>query len=102
MSKKQLKKPWTDAHTKKYEWLYNYMSKHYDNMDKVNYIEVNKRELMGIIEKNENWSDSSKEGLLFMISRYLYNKKNNDRYVKIYSRKGFELMQKTKTKGGIK
>ena len=54
MSKKQLKKPWTDAHTKKYEWLYNYMSKHYDNMDKVNYIEINKRELMGVIEKNEN------------------------------------------------
>jgi hypothetical protein len=98
MSKKQFKKPWTDAHTKKYEWLYNYMSKHYDNMDKVNYIEVNKRELMGIIEKNENWSDSSKEGLCFMISRYLYNKKNNDRYVKIYSRKGFELLQKTKQK----
>ena len=31
-----------------------------------------------------------------MIARYLYNKNNNDRYSKIYSEKGFELMQKTK------
>lgn len=98
MSKKQLKKPWTEAHKNKYEWLYNYMDKNYDNVDKTNFIDVNKRELMGIIDKNKNWSDSSKEGLYFMISRYLYNKNNTERYVKIYSRKGFELMQKTKAK----
>lgn len=98
MSKKQLKKPWTDAHIKKYDWLYNYMVKHYDNVDKEDYIDINKRQLMGIIENNDSWNDSSKEGIYFMISRYLYNKKNNDRYVKLYSRKGFELMQKTKQK----
>jgi hypothetical protein len=31
-----------------------------------------------------------------MIARYLFNKNNNDRYSKIYSEKGFELMHKTK------
>ena len=72
---------------------HNFKRENYDD-----YIDVNKRELMGIIEKNENWNDSSKEGLYFMIARYLYNKKNNDRYVKIYSRKGFEIMEKNKKK----
>lgn len=89
-------KPWTNIHKTKYVWLFNYMSKNYDNIKNETYIDDNKRALMGIIDRNESWADSSKEGLLFMISRYLYNKKNNDRYVKIYSQKGFELMQKTK------
>lgn len=96
MSSKMKTKPWTAAHKTKYEWLYNYMFKNYDNIDKLTFIEDNKRQLMGIIDKNTNWSDSSKEGLYFMISRYLFNKKNNDRYIKLYSQKGFELMQKTK------
>jgi hypothetical protein len=91
-------KPWTSIHKTKYEWLYNDMSKNYNNINKETFIDDNKRALMGIIDKNENWGDSSKEGLHFMISRYLYNKKNNDRYVKLYSQKGFEIMQKTKAK----
>ena len=33
-----------------------------------------------------------------MIARYLFNKKNNDRYVKIYQTKGFEYIQKNKKK----
>ena len=59
---------------------------------------MNKRELMSIIEKNEKWGDSSKEGLLFMIARYLFNKKNNDRYVKIYSQKGYDYMKSNSKK----
>ena len=35
--------------------------------------------------------------VLFYDCEILYNKNNNDRYSKIYSEKGFELMQKTKT-----
>ena len=91
-------KPWTNIHKTKYEWLFNYLKKHYDDIKRESYIDDNKRALMGIIDKNKNWGDSSKEGLYFMISRYLFNKKNNDRYVKIYSQKGFELMKKTNDK----
>jgi hypothetical protein len=91
-------KPWTNIHKTKYEWLFNYLKKHYDDIKRESYIDDNKRALMGIIDKNKNWGDSSKEGLYFMISRYLFNKKNNDRYVKIYSQKGFELMKKTHDK----
>jgi hypothetical protein len=97
MSKNKVK-PWTTIHKSKYEWLFNYLKKHYDDIKRDSYIDDNKRGLMGIIDKNKNWGDSSKEGLYFMISRYLFNKKNNDRYVKIYSSKGFELMKKTHDK----
>ena len=98
---KEKKKAWTTIHQEKYIWLYNHMTSNYDNIEKDSYIDMNKRELMGIIEKNEKWGDSSKEGLLFMIARYLFNKKNNDRYVKIYQTKGFEYIQKNKKKKKI-
>ena len=48
------KKAWTTIHQEKYIWLYNHMASNYDNIEKDSYIDMNKRELMGIIEKNEN------------------------------------------------
>ena len=35
-----------------------------------------------------------------MIARYLFNKKNNDRYVKIYSQKGYDYMKSNSKKEG--
>ena len=95
---KEKKKQWSKVHQEKYIWLYNHMASNYDNIEKDTFIELNKRNLMGIIEKNEKWGDSSKEGLLFMIARYLFNKKNNDRYVKIYSQKGYDYMKSNSKK----
>ena len=97
---KQKQRPWTKEHQKKFTWLYNYMESKYDNVDKENFIEMNKRELMSIIEKNQSWGDSSMESMFFMIARYLYNKNNNDRYVKLYQSKGKQLKDKTKNKEG--
>jgi len=97
---KQKKRPWTKDHEKTFTWLYNYMQSKYDNVDKENFIEMNKRELMSIIEKNPAWGDSSMESMFFMITRYLYNKNNNDRYVKIYQSKGKELKDKTTNEQG--
>ena len=48
---KEKKKAWTAIHQEKYIWLYNYMASKYDNIEKDSYIDMNKRELMGIIEK---------------------------------------------------
>ena len=45
------------------------------------------------IENNDSWSMSSKESLLFMIARWLFNRKNNDKYVKLYSQAGFNYLQ---------
>lgn len=97
---KQKKRPWTKDHEKTFTWLYNYMQSKYDNVDKENFIEMNKRELMSIIEKNPAWGNSSMESMFFMIARYLYNKNNNDRYVKLYQSKGKELIDKTAKETG--
>ena len=35
----------------------------------------------------------TKEGMYFMISRYLFNKNNNDKYVKLYAQAGYDLKQ---------
>ena len=86
----QKKRPWSKVHQDKFTWLYNYMKKNYDNIEKDTFIDMNKRELMSIIENNPAWGDKSREILTFMIARYLYNKKNNDRYVKIYSERGYK------------
>ena len=89
-------KPWNKIHIDRFNWLYNYMEANYENISKDDFIDINKRFLIEFIEENKSWGDSSKESFYFMIARYLYNKNNNDRYSKIYSEKGFELMQKTK------
>ena len=55
---------------------------------------------MTLILNNKDWSIASKEALLFMIARYLYNIKNNDRYVKLYAQSAYDLLQeKNKLEG---
>jgi hypothetical protein len=92
------KKPWTTQHVTKYNWLFNWFSKENENVNKESFIDENKRKLLSLIEKNESWADGSKEGLMFMVSRYLYNKNNKDRYVKLYSEAGFNLLKKKEEK----
>ena len=94
------KKPWTDIHQKNFIWLFNWYVKNHDkDANKETFINDNKRQLMTLIE-NENWATGSKEGLLFMVSRYLYNNNNNDKYVKLYSQAGFNLLkEKDKIEG---
>jgi len=91
-------KPWTEVHKTNYQWLFNYFKSIQNDIELDNYIDNNKRKLSGIIDGHPSWRDGSKEALYFMVSRYLYNKNNNDRYVKIYSKLGFDLMKKTKQK----
>ena len=98
MSKKLKLKPWTDKHQKNYLWLYNYIkTNNYKEANENNYIETYKKYLMSIIENNKKWSDGSKEQLLFMISRYLYNIGEN-RYQKLYAQAGHNLTLKIKNK----
>jgi len=92
-------KPWSQTQAKKYNWLYNYMNKNYTNVERLTYILDYKTTLINIIDSSK-WSDSSKEGLFFMISRYLYNNDNNDPYIKIYSQKGFNISRIIEKKEG--
>jgi len=95
------KKPWSDLHQKKLIWLYNWYTNNYDSQANIEtFIDKNKRKLMSLILNNKDWSIASKEALLFMIARYLYNIKNNDRYVKLYAQSAYDLLQeKNKLEG---
>ena len=70
-----------------------YVKNHDDKANKNNFIDENKNKLIKLI-LSEKWKETSKEGLLFMVSRYLFNKNNKDRYTKLYSQEGYNLKQK--------
>jgi hypothetical protein len=85
---------WSKIDEKKYTWLFNYVNKNVKVVDEYSYIDDNKRNLMSIIEKNKNWSNKSKEALLFMVAKYLRSTTNNknEKYSKRYSQAGYNLL----------
>ena len=89
---------WSKQHEKLYSMLYNYMNKNFKNINEYSFINENKRQLMSIIEKNNNWGASSKESLFFMIARFLMIDNPNDKYVKLYQEAGFKLLQENRAK----
>ena len=89
---------WSKQHEKLHSMLYNYMNKNFKNINEYNFINENKRKLMSIIEKNTNWSSSSKESLFFMIARFLMIDNPSDKYVKLYQEAGFKLLQDNRAK----
>ena len=92
------KKNWSAQHEKLYSMLLKYYQKIDENIDENSFINDKKRYLMTIINNNNNWSDSTKEGLFFMIARYLIIDNPNDKHVKIYQQLGYDLMQKNRNK----
>jgi len=93
MSKEIKLKNWSAKHQEAYKWLFNYYKTINEEADFDNYIDKDRKYLMTVIENNPNWSDSSKERLLFMVSRYLHNK-GKVRYSNIYQKKGIEYIKK--------
>lgn len=92
MTEKKLN--WSNQHIKLYNMLYKYVKIINENANKDDYIIKYKRNLHTIITDNKKWSNSSKEALFFMISRYLsINHKNDHHYIKYYSSKGYELLK---------
>jgi hypothetical protein len=89
---------WSKHHEKLHSMLYNYMNKNFKNINEYSFINENKRQLMSIIEKNNNWGSSSKESLFFMIARFLMIDNPNDKYVKLYQEAGFKLLQENRAK----
>lgn len=89
---------WSKQHEKLHSMLYNYMNKNFKNINEYSFINENKRQLMSIIEKNNNWGSSSKESLFFMIARFLMIDNPNDKYVKLYQEAGFKLLQENRAK----
>ena len=48
---------------------------------------------MSIIKNNTNWSNSTKESLLLMVARFLFNFADDKRYSKLYSEKKLYMKQ---------
>jgi len=88
------KDEWSKTDEKRYTWLFNYVNKNIKVVNEYSYIDDNKRNLMSIIEKHEKWSNKSKEGLLFMVAKYLRSTTNNknEKYSKRYSQAGYNLL----------
>lgn len=96
-NKKKSTKNWTADNVLKYTTLFNYMKKkHGDKVKEDTFINDYKRSLMKEIEDNPKWGVSMRENLFFMISKWLARVDKNDRYVKIYSKKGFDLLTENK------
>ena len=82
---------------KRYSMLYSYLKTKVKDLDEFTFIEDKKRNIMSQIENNEKWADTTKEGIFFMIAKYL--KASNDlRYGKMYSQKGYDYLIKNREK----
>jgi len=88
-------KPWTDQHEKKYMWLYNYIKTIKPDINKDDYLKkINKRELISLIKKNAAWSDGSREGIYFMIARWLELNNPGDTNVSWFQELGYDIKKK--------
>ena len=82
---------WSKADESKYSMLHTYLKTKFNPIDEFTYIVDHKRAIMSLVENNENWKDSTKEGVNFMISKFL-KLKQDLRYSKLYSQRAFEFM----------
>ena len=66
-----------------------------------NYLDkYNKRDLVSLIKKNEDWSSSSKESIYFMIARWLLVNVPNSTFVTMFQELGYSLkMQRDEAEG---
>jgi predicted fused transcriptional regulator/phosphomethylpyrimidine kinase len=97
---KQIIKPWTLNHQKKENALFSTTQKLNLGYNKETFIQDHKKELFKLIRDNKDWKDGTKEGYFFTVARKLFNINNKDRYTKLFSDAGFQLMQTTKEKEG--
>ena len=90
---------WSKADEAKYSMLYTYLKTKIANLDEFTYIIDQKRAIMSLVENNENWKDSTKEGVLFAVAKFL-KLKQDQRYSKLYSQRAYEYMMGNRKKEG--
>lgn len=93
------KKVWSKEHIKEHKRLFNLYKNEKNDIDLSNYIDLNKRDIFRFIH-NLDLSNSSKEKLLFTVSRYLAIK--NDRYYTVkYREAGYVFKKLSDEKEGL-
>ena len=89
-SKKQIK--WNEQDEKRYNWLYNLLTKSGENLNKENYLyKYNKRNLQQFIN-NLDKSVSTKESFYFMVAKWLKLNKPEDTTISNFTNLGHKLM----------
>lgn len=88
---------WTKNDEARYSMLYTYLKTKLDNLDEFTFIEDKKRGIMSHIENNENWKNTTKEAILFMVAKYL-KLSNYLKYSKMYSEKGYQYLTQNREK----
>ena len=88
---------WSANDEKRYSMLYSYLKTKIKDLDEFTFIDDKKRGIMSQIENNKNWANTTKEGIFFMVAKYL--KASNDlRYGKLYSQKGYDFLMENRKK----
>ena len=97
MVKVTWEKNWTAADESKYSMLHTYLKNKIVNIDEFSFITDHKRKLMGLVENHPTWANTSKEGLMYMVAKFL-KLKNDARYAKLYSQRGYEYLTGNRAK----
>jgi hypothetical protein len=88
---------WSANDEKRYSMLYSYLKTKIKDLDEFTFIDDKKRGIMSQIENNKTWANTTKEGIFFMVAKYL--KASNDlRYGKLYSQKGYDFLMENRKK----
>lgn len=91
---------WSKADESKYSMLFSYLKSKIEDIDEFTYVVDHKRKIMSLIESHPTWANTSKEGLLFMMAKFL-KLKGDLRYAKLYSQKGYEYLTGNREKESL-
>ena len=97
MPKSKTWNDWSANDESRYSMLYSYLKTKIKDLDEFTFIEDKKRGIMSQIENNNNWADTTKEAIFFMVAKYL-KASNDSRYGKLYSQKGYDFLIENRKK----
>ena len=86
---------WSKANESVYSMLHTYLKTKIANLDKFTFITDHKRQIMSLVEANPSWKSTTIENVMFTIAKFL-KLKQDFRYAKLYSQKGYEYMIKNR------
>ena len=81
---------WSKADEARYSMLYSYLKTKIKDLDEFTFIDDKKRNIMTQIENNQNWADTTKEAIFFMVAKYLKASKDL-RYGKCIAKKAMNI-----------
>lgn len=88
---------WSNNDKSRYNMLYSYLKQKVKNLNEDTFIQDKKNTILNQIENNNNWAETTKEALYFMIAKH-FKIVGDPTYAKLYSEKGYKYMLKNREK----